>query len=47
MLEKYKTEVFKDIDVETKTSNNLMKQKKVRNVKIFDEDENMDSLYEK
>jgi hypothetical protein len=47
LLEKYKTEIFKDIDVETKTSNNLMKQKKIKNVKIFDEDEVTDKLYEK
>jgi hypothetical protein len=47
LLEKYKTEVFKDIDVETKTTNNLMKQKKVKNVKTFDEDDVTDNLYEK
>jgi hypothetical protein len=46
LLEKFHQEISKDIDTSKGLNLSLFKQPKVKNVKVFDEEEN-DVIYEK
>jgi hypothetical protein len=46
LLEKFHEEISKEIDTSQVTNFGLLKQPKVKNVKVFDEDE-VETVYEK
>ena len=46
LVELFQEEIKKDIDTNSKTAMELMRQKKVKNVKVFDEEEE-EQVYKK